>query len=219
MLMELIKNIKYEVTELEYNYGHYIVPENIKDGVAVDIGANNGFFIEKYKNFFNKICAYEANFFLCEKLKEKFQNNDNIEIYNNAVSNNSGEILKLVKYKWSNTNGCFAILKNETIKEWDANEVVCETISINIEDILKKFSNKIDFIKIDCETSEYDFLINKDLKSIKYIALELHCQLGKEKYTELYNFILKTHKADQELNYRDGEHQEILFSNLALEEK
>lgn len=209
--MELVKNETYKIKSLRYNYGNYVVPDYVKGGVAIDIGCNNGCFIEKYKDFFDKIYAYEANCFLVEKLKENYINFNNIEINHNAVSEKSNEILKLIKYKSSDDNGSFAILKSYTKDLWDESEVICEVKSISIEQILEKCLNKIDFLKIDCETSEYEFLLNKDLSNIQCIAIELHNQLGIEKYTQLYNFLLKTHKCDEKCNFVENQHQELLF--------
>lgn len=49
--MELKKNIKYVVNNLRYNYGNYSIPEDIRNGIAVDIGSNNGCFIDHNKDF------------------------------------------------------------------------------------------------------------------------------------------------------------------------
>jgi FkbM family methyltransferase len=211
--MELKKNLKYKIDNLRYNYGNYPIPEDARNGIAIDIGCNNGCFIDHNKDFFNKIYAYEANIFLVEKLKEKFSNNINIEINHYAVSDKSNEIFKLIKYKESEDNGSFAILKNNTINQWDESEVICEVKSIIIEDIIANCGNQIDFMKIDCETSEYEFLLNKDLSNIKYIAIELHNQLGIQRYIELYNFLLKTHNCNQECHHIEMKNQEFLFTN------
>jgi FkbM family methyltransferase len=206
--MELEKNNKFIVNNLKYNLGNYLVPEDAANGIAVDVGANNGCFIERYKNFFSKIYAYEANFFLCEKLNEKFKNINNVFILNNAVSNEDNKILRLLAHKYSDDNGSSAIEKNIKHKDWE--EFICEVNSVSLESIVKKYGF-IDYMKIDCETSEYEFLFNKDLRNIKYISLELHDQLGIDRYTELYNWITKTHTANQSVNYIYGHHQEILF--------
>jgi len=206
--MELEKNNKFIVNNLKHNLGNYIVPENCINGIAVDVGANNGCFINDYKDFFSKIYAYEANFYLVKKLNEVYKNFKNIEIFNNAVSDSDDKILKLLAHKYTDDNGSYCIKKNIQHQDWD--EFVCEVNSISLETILKKHGN-IDYMKIDCETSEYEFLLNKNLSSIKYIALELHNQLGIEKYVELYNWICRTHSPNQKLNYIFGQHQEILF--------
>jgi FkbM family methyltransferase len=210
--MELSKNLKYKIDNLRYNYGNYFIPEDSRNGIAVDIGCNNGCFINHNKDFFKKIYAYEANFFLVEKLKEKFINNSNIEINHYAVSDESNKIFKLAKYKESEDNGSFAILKDNTQNQWDESEIICEAKSINLEDIISYCGGKIDFMKIDCETSEYEFLLNKNLCDIKYIAIEFHNQLGIEKYTMLYNFLLKTHNCNKKCNFIEMQNQELLFT-------
>lgn len=206
--MDLKKNNKFIVNNLRYNLGHYIVPPDTKNGIAVDVGSNNGCFLNAFKNHFSKIDAYEANYFLSQKLIETFKNDKNINIYNKAVFNNDDKILKLLAYKYAEDNGSSSIDKDTRNQDWD--EFICEVESISIESVLKKCNNKIDYMKVDCETSEYEFLMNKDLSNIKYIAIELHFQLGVERYTDLYNWISKTHTANEKLKY-DGSHQEILF--------
>lgn len=197
--------------ELLDNYGNYVIPDDCRNGIAVDIGCNNGGFIERYKDFFQKIYAYDANIFLVNLLKEKYKIYENIFIFNKAAWSKDNEQLKLLQCQFTQDNGSYAIEKNIEVNVWDKNKVICEVSTISLESILNTVDN-IDYLKIDCETSEYEFLLNKDLSNIKYIGMELHDQLGLTKYTELYNFISKTHSCNQELNYRSGHHQEILFT-------
>jgi len=42
---------------------------------------------------------------------------------------------------------------------------------------------------MDCETSEYNILINKDLSNIEFLSIEIHWQLGKERWDELLKHI------------------------------
>jgi FkbM family methyltransferase len=207
--MELKNNNKFIVNNLKYNLGNYIIPPETKNGVAVDIGSNNGCFLNAFKNHFSKIHAYEANYFLVQKLNETFKNINHINIHHKAVSNNDGKILKLLAHKFSDDNGSSSIEKDIENQDWE--EFICEVESISLESILKSCNNNIDYMKVDCETSEYEFFINKNLLNIKLIAIELHCQLGREKYTELYNWMCKTHTASENLNFKYGQHQEILF--------
>lgn len=216
--MSLYTNQKFKVNNLRHNFGHYPVPQVCKGGIAVDIGCNNGCFLSTYKNFFKEIHAYDANYFLIQKLKQEFADNKNIFLNNYAVSDKDNEILNLVKNKHTDEDGSFAIHK-KTIENftdnWDANIVICEVKSISLDSITSKFKT-IDYLKIDCETSEYEFFMNKDLSNINYIGIELHNQLGLERYTELFNFISVTHDANQPCNYREMCHQEILFTNHNL---
>lgn len=43
---------------------------------------------------------------------------------------------------------------------------------------------------MDCETSEYNFLMDKDLSNIKYLAVEIHWQIGRNNWYKLINHIL-----------------------------
>ena len=201
-------NNKYKASSLRHNLGHYPIPLDTEGMVAVDIGCNNGCFLDQCGNHFSVVHAYEANHFLVGLLKDKFENED-IKIFHNAVSSEDGLILELLAAKTCSEDGSFSIKKEYVRQDWE--EFVCEAPSISLEAILKKLNNNVDYMKIDCETSEYELLMNKDLKPIKYIAVELHDQLGREKYSELYNFICQTHNVSAPLNYREGHHQEIFF--------
>ena len=59
--------------------------------------------------------------------------------------------------------------------------------------MLERVGGQIDFLKCDCETSEYFIFNKKDLSKINYLAIELHHQLGPEKISELTNHIRRTH--------------------------
>jgi len=37
------------------NLGNYIIPEETKNGICIDIGSNVGSFLKKYVNFFKTI--------------------------------------------------------------------------------------------------------------------------------------------------------------------
>lgn len=211
--MHLVKNKKFEAlykdSKLRYNLGHYPIPEDSCGSIAVDIGCNNGCFLQSYAHLFSKIHAYDANYFLVQKLKEKFSQ-DHISIYHNAVSSEDNKKLKLLAHE-SMEDGSFAIKKSNVRPDWEGQDFVCEVESISLKSIMEKAGGYVGYMKIDCETSEYELLINKDLRNIEYIALELHDQLGYYRYNELYNFICETHVANQESNFTECRHQEILF--------
>ena len=211
--MHLVKNKKFEAlykdSKLRYNLGYYPIPKDSCGSVAVDIGCNNGCFLQSYAHLFSKIHAYEANYFLVQKLKEKFDKN-HISIYHKAVSEKDDKKLKLLSHP-SMEDGSFAIEKSNVRPDWEGQDFVCEVESISLNSIMKKAGGYVGYMKIDCETSEYELLINKDLRNIEYLALELHAQLGYEKYNELYDFICQTHTPSQEVSFVENKHQELLF--------
>ena len=110
-------------------------------------------------------------------------------------------------------DGSFAIEKSNVRSDWEGQDFVCEVESISLKSIMEKAGGHVGYMKIDCETSEYELLMGKDLRNIEYIALELHDQLGYDKYNELYDFICETHLANQPSNFIEHRHQEILFKN------
>ena len=213
--MQLVKNKKFEDlykdSKLRHNLGYYPIPEDSCGSMAIDIGCNNGCFLNSFAQFFHRIHAYEANYFLVQKLKEKFTQ-DHISIYHNAVSDEDNKKLKLLSHE-SMEDGSFAIKKSNVRPDWEGQDFVCEVESISLESIMEKAGGHVGYMKIDCETSEYELLMNKDLSNIDYIALELHDQLGYDKYNELYDFICETHLANQSSNFTEHQHQEILFKN------
>ena len=61
-------------------------------------------------------------------------------------------------------------------------------------------------MKVDCEGSEYEFLMNKDLSKISFLVMELHNgYLGEKKTEELLQYLNKFF----DLQFKIGDH--ILF--------
>ena len=84
-----------------------------------------------------------------------------------------------------------------------------------MEDIIKRAGVYIYYTKLDCETSEYNLLIDKDLSKIKYLGIELHWQIGKENFDRLITHILKyfNNKTDITLDYPYGYNIEVFFES------
>jgi phosphosulfolactate synthase (CoM biosynthesis protein A) len=61
-----------------------------------------------------------------------------------------------------------------TVKEWTTHIVDSSCKTISLEDIVERSGDYVDYMKIDCENSEYHLLMNKDLSKIKYMSIELH---------------------------------------------
>lgn len=210
--MVINKNNKYIVDELRYNLGYYNISDIFYGGIAIDIGSNNGCFLEKYKDKFQNIHAYEPNIFLYNLLNNKYKNQNNIKIFNEAVDKTSDNFVKLVKHKYTDDNGSFAILNSYEVNEWDENEIICECKTVNFDKILERAGGSINVLKVDCENSEYNFLFNKNLSSVKLITIEIHHQLGEEKYHKLINHISLTHFSEN-IDYEKGCNQEFTFIN------
>ena len=173
-----------------------------KNRIAVDVGANVGAFCCYASPYFDKIYAIEAAKNTYEVLKENTEHLENIEAEHFAAAATTGDTIKLTAHPGglSGDTSAFGSRDESTVLSEDS-----ETISL--EDIYKRYDLEyIDYLKVDCEGSEYDFLMNKDLSRINYMAIEVHPGfVGEEKIEKLKTYFQKYFA----LNYTIGEH--ILF--------
>lgn len=189
------------------NLGNYIIPIDTRGGVCIDIGANVGSFLKKYFQFFDKIYFYEPQNYcynICQSLKFK-----NIIGYKEAVYNKSGCKLKLLAHK--NYDSGSSAIKTDVINEDWSNNIIEEVISVDLETVLQRAGSKVDYMKIDIETGEYHFLMYKDLKPIKYIGMEIHWQMGKLKWNELFKYITESHYLIGNSTWHKNKNKEVLF--------
>ena len=181
-----------DVNVRDYNLSSYLVPEELKGGKCVDIGANVGCFTDKYKDFFSIIHYYEPFTACYEKCSSKLKDAANVTGYNEGVFSEPSTQY-LVRHE-NNDSGSSAV-KSELINfEFNPKDVLQEIKCVDFDTILKRIGGKIDYLKCDCETSEYWLLMKHDLSVINYIAIELHWQMGIEKFTALTDHIKKTHE-------------------------
>jgi FkbM family methyltransferase len=179
----------------------YPIPEGINKKIAIDIGANIGGFSTAYHKDFEKIIFFEANPNAFEIAKNNTNNFKNVEGYNLAVSDESGKVLKLMNH-FSKDLGSVSCSPSITGVNKDWVESIGEIQTTSLEDIFKMIGNqRINYLKLDCENSEYEILMNKDLSNIDYIAMELHWQMGEEKYKELLDYVSKFFKVSGNTNF------------------
>ena len=122
------------------------------DDIVVDLGANVGFFTDYAANKCKKVISVEGGDALFGCLIRNTYENKNIEYLNaNVVSETSK-----TNTTWANPS----------------------KINVTISDIFNLYNlDKIDFLKIDIEGSEYDIFKDIDkniLSKIKKIAIEAH---------------------------------------------
>jgi FkbM family methyltransferase len=198
--------------------GNYHVPLDVKNGICIDIGGNTGQFTLKYSNFFKEIHIYEPQKECYEIIKKNISSLNNIKLYNEAVFHSSNLSVNLVSH--SNYDSGSVAVDDEIIKvkEWTSNIVDNNCKTISLEDIIKRAGDYdyIDYMKIDCENSEYHLLMEKDLSKIKYMGIEIHCQMGKENFEKLTNHILKYFKTNDNLNYQKYNNIEVFFESKFL---
>jgi len=163
-----------------------------KDDFVIDIGFNYGLFsMVSLKNNPKKIIAFEPNPKLVSNY-QKFLNHEKIELHQKAVSNKEG----IVTFKENNDPG-MSTLSNDLITHpgWGDVNTTYEVELINFYQFLQENNiNRIDYLKVDCEGSEYDIfdsIPNEYLTNqVKKIALEFHYKFEDEKVQKLYNKIL-----------------------------
>lgn len=177
----------------KHNLGTYVVPEDTIGGNCIDIGCNVGGFIKRYANHFKRIDYYEP-IKRCFNICQNFSiNHNHITGYNLAAWSESNKNLNVLEHL-NKDSGSSAIESNLLDYGWAGKNIIQKIKTISLEDILSRFDEDIDYCKCDCENSEYFIFLNKDISRIKYIGLELHGQMGKDKQQELLNHMLKTHK-------------------------
>jgi FkbM family methyltransferase len=175
-------------------YNALINKQKLENSVAVDVGSAVGVFPIKFHENFSKIYCFDAcykNIQICNYNLEK-NNIDNVNCFHFAASNRTGDICKIINNKNAPYNNvCLTdnvVMKSKSQilgKEWH------NAVSLNFKDMLTFLEQKsIDFLKVDIEGAEYDFLFEQDLSCVSVLAIELHF-LQNEKTKQLKEYILK----------------------------
>jgi len=159
-----------------------------ENDTIIDIGFNYGLFsMVSLKNNPKKIIAFEPNPKLVLNY-QKFFNHEKIELHQKAVSNKEG----LVTFKENNDPGMSTLLSD--INTHNVNNTYEVELCNFYKFIQKNNIDYIDYLKVDCEGSEYDIFESIPKKylstKIKKIALEFHHKFEDEKVQNLYNKIL-----------------------------
>jgi|LakMenE18May11ns_1017448.scaffolds.fasta_scaffold9958636_10 FkbM family methyltransferase len=147
--------------------------ENIVDveegDVVVDIGFNHGIFsLGAIMKKASKIYGFEPNKNIFEKLKD-YPRKDIVKVFNLAVSDKNET---LTFYEGDNTLG--SSIYDSVVDYKESYQVQC----VNFYDFIKSQGiEKIDFLKIDCEGTEYEVfesIPDVFFKTIKKIHVEFH---------------------------------------------
>jgi FkbM family methyltransferase len=185
-----IKNISIEKPVLRtknntcqsyFNYNEFFVKKiydrflsSKKFNTVVDVGANTGIWIEYINYYFNpsKIYAVEPNIQALKVLRDTYQNNE-VVIIDRALSNKDGELELFV-------NPDNSVVSSTS--KFDHLTQSCKVSSISFKTMIQQYNiDKIDLLKVDIETGEYDLFESfdkKDLDIIENVLVEYH--IGKE---------------------------------------
>ncbi len=146
-----------------------------KNDVIIDIGAHRGIFTAYAANRTNaKIISIEPNpenYFLLCKLRDE-NHWQQVHPIQGAVSNNSGTI----KLFQSNHNSRHSTIGIDPVSLEELG-VSIDVSAYTLKDILQMVT-KVDLLKMDCEGSEYEILLNSgdQLTKVNRISMEIHFQ-------------------------------------------
>lgn len=174
----------------EHNLGGYIIPQECNKNVCVDVGANVGSFTLSQVGNFNSIHFYEPFEPCFNIVKDKTKHLPNVIGWKEAVYQEDNLSLSLISHY--NLDAGSNALKTSSLNDHWVEEIGLTT-TVSLPTILARVGGHIDYLKVDCETSEYYFLIGKDLSQIDYIGLELHWHMGEDRYNTLLDHISITH--------------------------
>ena len=201
-----------EITQNNH-LGNYEMPDNCDKQVLVDVGANNGNFTMSQVKNFKLIHFYEPYKPCFDTVTSMVENMENVIGFNEAVYSESNRIVRLIAHK--NLDSGSNAIKTELLNdEWE--HELHDVNTISLEDVLNRVGGKINYLKIDCETSEYLFLMDKNLENIDYIGIELHWQMGEFNFNRLINHIKKTHDCNSDCNWIQNSNKEVLFKNKKI---
>jgi FkbM family methyltransferase len=141
-----------------------------KDWYVVDIGAQKGVFTIRAATFAKEVHAYEPSEENFNALDKNLELNKMTNVHANmmAVAGKSGT-MDLILSKSSLTHSLYKGIGEPTGK-------VQKVIVVNLDDVARDIP-KIDFLKIDCEGSEYEMFYSAKpwtIDKIQRFMIELH---------------------------------------------
>lgn len=172
--LEWLKHTHQEIfNEVIVINEYQLTRKDLENTNVIDIGANVGMF-SLYAAYLGakKVIAAEPATNTFNVLKENVESSKfkNIQIYKNAVLNVAGARINLPLQSDSGHNSLFKPSENFEIVE-----------TITLSHMLSQLSIDGDIIlKIDCEGSEYDILLNtttEELARVKTIHIEIHSDM------------------------------------------
>jgi FkbM family methyltransferase len=198
----------------ETNLGSYMIPEDCERNCCVDIGANIGDFTFTYANQFQIFHFYEPYLPCFEIVSKRIKNFKNVVGFQEAVYNTDNEKLSLIAH--SNYHAGSTALNTDVLNGDWVQPIDGDVNTVSLTTILDRVGGHINYLKVDCETSEYYFLNNQNLQSIDYIGIELHWHMGEVRYNELLDWIARTHTCIGDSSWTFDRNKEVLFKNKTI---
>lgn len=170
-----------------------------ENSVVLDIGANVGFFsvLLLSKKNIKKIIAFEPIPVNIQTLKKTIAENkvlqEKLVLQEKAVTGQPmGDLTLFLDSEKELTENASVFSGFESTH---AQKLVVPSISLT-QIFQENNLNQVDFVKMDCEGSEFDILYNTDpslLKKIKHMILEVHDLDDAKNNTEYMNSFLQSH--------------------------
>lgn len=183
----ILNNIKYFKLFLPHDKDYLglkilFANKKIFKGSFIDIGANTGSSILSFRSmgFKNIIYSFEPNFFLFNKyLKKLKKEDDNIRIFNNALSDNNSLLIFYIPYIEKKCIHYFSSFSKNYVEysmknTFPGKKFILQKNKIEVNKLDNfYFKKKIDFIKIDSEGHDLQVLKGgkKTIKKYKPILL------------------------------------------------
>jgi FkbM family methyltransferase len=152
---------------------HFPILEGFK---VLDIGAHFGFFsvFAAYQGKDVKVVSYEPslyNFRMLQKNITLNRKDRQIRVFNRALSDVAGSF-ELYKSDGHDDSGSL-VKENLSAKK---TRVTAEVVQVEPALAIWNFYERYDFVKIDCEGSEYAILksLGSSIKRFRYLAIEYH---------------------------------------------
>lgn len=152
------------------------------------VGAHQGNSLANFVNLYNKIYAFEANPHFCKILKQRFQNNSNVEIINAAICEKHNDFLE---FNISKNNGdSSSILEANPDNELYFDIIAKEKVKVPTVNLCNFFNEKnIDYVdSYISDIQGYDLIVLKTLKP--YIEAgkinSIQCEVEKNDKISIY---------------------------------
>lgn len=198
--------------------------------IILDVGANKGQSIELYRNWFPSasIFSFEPNPRLFALLKEKYQNDEKVNLFNFALSNHEGE-MTFYENKFDSSSTLEMVNPESEYLEKKAkvlgiekSDLIVNTYPVKVRKLSNFISEQnfksIDFVKIDVEGHEFDCLrglFDGLNTSVKCIQIEAQSNDLYQKQTNLNHIktLIKENGFSQskEIKHGFGGFSDILF--------
>jgi FkbM family methyltransferase len=151
------------------------------------------FCLENHKTFDN-IFAVEASYWnFLTGLSNIFTSRiGNVKCFNLAAGKSTGELVKIYQNGYDSVGATTSSELLKTLNKNPNDAPYHYVFSICLEGMFDFFALKyVDYLKIDIEGAEYDFLLDKDLSNICSMGIEIHGNFGKQKKDQLKNHLNK----------------------------